>query len=284
MGKTKIIVAVILVFLGVLIALAFAGYLVREEIAKEKEGWVTDPVIAHIPLRADLDFPRPFPDPDDPTSINIIYILTPTVDVKTNVSEGIVLPEGIVFVENNFPTKPITLSKGKTYKFRAKIKVVKPGRWIFYVSPGVYGDVSLFEEWKTGVQAAGVQGVFDATEPLIRYLHRERLSSEERDTLMNITKNWLRRHGAVKYEREEIDCTIISRPASGIKCCGCEMVCFSNSILYDRYYFIIEEDLVNNKTKVRNVYRWAYWTPSGFESKPVCEEITRTKNVKIGGD
>ena len=59
------------------------------------------------------------------------------MDVKTNVSEGIVLPEGIVFVENNFPTKPITLSKGKTYKFNAKITVVKPGRWRFYASPGI---------------------------------------------------------------------------------------------------------------------------------------------------
>ena len=282
MGKTKIIVAVILVFLGVLIVLAFAGYLVREEIAKEKEGWVTDPVIAHIPLRADLDFP------DEPIlnrTVDIIYTLTPQVDLKTDVSEGLILPEGIVFVENNLPTGQITLRKGKKYKFNAKIKAVEIGNWMIYASPGVYANVNVGGEMST----VWIQKVWKAKEPLIRYLHRERLSSEERDTLMNITKNWLRRHGAVKYEREEIDCTIISRPASGIhdiniKCYGCEMVCFSNSILYDRYYFIIEEDLVNNKTKVRNVYRWAYWTPSGFESKPVCEEITRTKNVKIGGD
>ena len=142
-----------------------------------------------------------------------------------------------------------------------------------------YGDVSSFE----GLEV--VYGVSDATVPLIRYLHREKVSNEERDTLMNIAKNWLREYGAVKYEREEIDCTIISRPASGIhhtniKCYGCEMVCFLNSILYDRYYFIIEEDLHTNKTKVRNVYRWAYRTPKGYQRKPVCEEIT-INNIEI---
>lgn len=156
--------------------------------------------------------------------------------------------------------------------------MVKPGRWIFYVSPGVYGDVSLFEEWVT----AGVQGVFDATEPLTRYRLREKVSKEEQDTLMNITKNWLLGYSTREYKREEFNCSIISLHYD-VPCYGCEMICYSNSKLHDKYYFIIEEDLLTNKTKVRNVYRWAYWTPSGYQRKPVCEEITRTK-IEVGGD
>ena len=55
---------------------------------------------------------------------------------------------------------------------------------------------------------------------------------------------------------------------------------YSNSTLYDKYYFVIDEDLNTNKTKVINVYRWAYQTPSGYQQKPVCGEIT----MKGGGN
>ena len=259
--KASLILAVI--FIVILLAIFV------QSPADEKKECVTDPVIAHIPIRAGLDFPSPFPNPDDPTAINIIYILTPTVDVTVNVSEGIVLPEGIVFVQSNLPTGQTTLSKGKKYRYDAKIRVVKPGRWIFYVSPGVYGDVSLFEDWVT----AGVQGVFDATEPLTRYRLREELSTEKQAILMNITKSWLRESGMQEYEREEFDCTIISANPD-IRCCGCEMMGYLSSSLHDKYYFVIEEDQHTNKTKIRNVYRWAYQTPSGYQPKPVCEEIT----------
>ncbi|NOQ32753.1 MAG: hypothetical protein GQ567_00925 [Methanosarcinales archaeon] len=258
-------ITIFLALVVIFIALALAIFM--QQSTGDKKEYVTDPVIAHIPLRADLDFS--FPDSDEPTSINIVYILTPTVDVKINVSEGIILPEGIIFVENSLPTDQITLSKGRTYKFRAKIKAVKTGFWIIYVSPGVYGDVTLFEE-RVNV---GVQGVFDATVPLTRFRFREKVSKEGQDILMNITKNWLREYGAVEYGKEEFNCTIISANPD-IRCCGCEMLGYSNSKLYDKYYFVIEEDRHTNKTKIRNVYRWAYQTPSGYQQKPVCEEVT----------
>ncbi|PXF57273.1 MAG: hypothetical protein C4B59_15590 [Candidatus Methanogaster sp.] len=102
---------------------------------------------------------------------------------------------------------------------------------------------------------------------------------------MNITKNWLREYGMQEYKKEEFNCTIISWPASSIhniniKCYGCEMWGYSNSKLYDKYYFVIEEDQHTNKTKIRNVYRWAYQTPAGYHQKPVCEDIT----MKSGGN
>jgi|GEM_PF-2342883 len=270
----------LLLAVAVLIAVALSGCI------QEKKEYVTDPIIADIPLRADLDIS--IPDSDEPI-LNIVYALTPQVDVKVNVSEGIILPEEIVFVENNLPTGQITLSKGRTYRYSGTLKVAKPGRWVFYVSPGTYADVNVVGDF---VRSAGIQKVWKAKEPLTRFRLRENISEEQIDVLMNITKNWLRRYGAQKYEKEEFNCTIISRPALSIhnitiiniKCYGCELMGYSDSQLHEKYYFIIEEDLLTNKTKVRNVYRWAYWTPSGFESKPVCEEITRTKNVKIGGD
>ena len=48
----------------------------------------------------------------------------------------------------------------------------------------------------------------------------------------------------------------------------------------DKYYFVIDEDLNANKTKIRNVYRWAYQIPSRYQQKPICEEIT----MKGGGN
>ncbi len=62
--------------------------------------------------------------------------------MKLNVSEGIVLPDGIVFVENNLPTGQITLKKGNKYRYGAKIKTVKIGNWMIYASPDVYVNVN----------------------------------------------------------------------------------------------------------------------------------------------
>ena len=258
---------ILLVLIAIFIALSSAVFV--PELTSDKKEYVTDPVIAHIPLEADLDFPSPFPDPDDPTSMNIVYTLTPTVDVRVNVSEGIVLPEGIVFVQNNLPTGQTTLSKGKKYKYNAKIRVVKPGRWIFYVSPGVYGAVSLFEDWVT----ADVQGVFDISKLPVEFHDIIDVSEEQQDVLMDIAKNWLREYSAQEYGREEFECLRISGNPD-VSCYGCEMLGYSNSTLYDKYYFVIDEDLHTNKTNVRNVYRWAYQTPTGYQRKPVCEEIT----------
>lgn len=268
----------ILILFAFLIAVMAAVHM--HDVAKKE--LVTDPVIAHIPLRADLDVS--IPDSDE-AILNIVYTLSPLVDVKVNVSEGIILPEEIVFVENNFPTKPITLSKGRTYRYSATLKVVKPGKCMFYVSPGVYVYVNVAGDF---VSSAWIQNIFKATVPISWFQRRENVSKGQQDVLMNITKNWLRGYGIQKYEREEFNCTIISRPASGIhniniKCYGCELMGYSSSRLHDKYYFVIDEDLLTNKTKVRNVYRWAYWTPSGYQRKPVCEEITKTKNVEIGG-
>ncbi|MHC1574571.1 MAG: pentapeptide repeat-containing protein [Candidatus Methanogasteraceae archaeon] len=96
---------------------------------------------------------------------------------------------------------------------------------------------------------------------------------------IKLIRNWLIEQGIQRYEKEEFNCTIISWPASSIhniniKCYGCEMLGYANSKLHDKYYFVIEEDQHTNKTQIRNVYRWAYQTPSGYQQKPVCEEIT----------
>ena len=258
-------ITIFLVLVVIFIASVLAVFM--QQLTGDKKEYVTDPVIAHIPLRADLDFS--FPDSDEPTSVNMVYILTPTVDVKVNVSEGIVLPEGIVFVENNLPTDQITLSKGRTYKFRAKIKAVKTGFWIIYASPGVYGDVTLFEERVT----VGVQGVFDISKLPVEFHDIIDVSEEQQDILMDVGKKWLIEYSAQEYGGEEFECLQISGNPD-VSCYGCEMLGYSNSTLHGKYYFVIDEDLNTNKTKVRNVYRWAYQTPSGYQQKPVCEEIT----------
>jgi len=209
--------------------------------------------------------------------MNMEYTIIPSVDVMTDVSEGIVLPEGIVFVENNLQTGQITLRKGKKYTFNAKIKSVETGIWRIYASPGVSADVNVFEGTISSVVG---QGVFDATVPLTRFRLRAKVSKEGQDILMDITKNWLREYGAVEYGPEEFSCTIISANPD-IRCYGCEMLGHLNSKLYDKYYFVIEEDQHTNETKVRNVYHWAYQTPSGYQRKPVCEEITMDPNQKV---
>ena len=270
---TKASLALVVIFIAILLVIFV------QSLTDEKEEYITDLVIAHIPLEAHLRFSF---DPDDPALMNMIYTLTPSVDLKTDVSEGIVLPEEIVFVEGDMPTGQITLSKNKKYKYNTKIKAVDTGIWTIYASPGVYAIVNVFEGEVSSVIG---QEVFDATEPVTMYRFREELSKEQQDVLMNITKNWLREYGMQEYKKEEFNCTIISSHVSrihdiDIKCYGCEMFGYSNSTLYDKYYFVIDEDLNTNKTNVRNVYRWAYQTPSGYQQKPVCEEIT----MKGGGN
>ncbi len=274
-------IKIFLVLVVICIALAIAVFV--HQLTSDKKEYVTDQVIAHIPIRADIDFS--FPDSDEPTSMNMVYTVTPLVDVKTDVSEGIVLPEEIVFVENNLPTGQITLKKGKKYRYNARIKVVKIGFWIIYASPGVYGDVYVLEG---RVRSTGTQKVWKAEEPITRFRLKENITQEHQDVLMDVAKSRLIGYGIQGYEKEEFNCTIISRSASrihnvNIKCYGCEMSGYSNSTLQDKYYFVIEEDQHTNKTRVRNVYRWVYRTPSGYQQKPVCEEITM-KNIEIGDD
>ena len=251
-----------------------------QSLADEKEECITDQVIADIPIRADLDIS--FLGPGKSTSVNMVYTLIPSVDVKMDVSKGIVLPATVVFVESDLPTGQITLKKGRKYKYKTKIKALVNGDWVIYAAPGVYADMRVVGG---DVTSAGVHGVFDAAEPITRYRLREEVSEEQRGVLINITNDWLQRYNSTEYEKQDFNCTILSRPASGfpdinIRCYGCELWGYSNSTLSDRYYFVIDEDLNANKTKVRNVYRWAYQTPSGYQQKPICKEIT----MKCGGN
>jgi len=164
---TKASLALVVIFIAILLAIFV------QSLADEKKEYVTDPVIAHIPIRADLDFS--FPDSDEPTSMDMVYTVIPLVDVEIDVSEGIVLPGEIVFVENNLPTGQITLKKGKKYRYNARIKVVKSGFWIIYASPGVYGDVYVLEG---RVRSTGTQKVWKAKEPLTRYRLKENITQE----------------------------------------------------------------------------------------------------------
>ena len=252
---------------AVLTEVAVTGSVIEEP--EEKTEYVTDPVIAHIPVTAHLDF---FGLPELNQTIEITYSLTPSVDLRTNVSAGLVLPEEIVFVENNQPTEKITLSKGETYEFDAKIKAVKTGEWIIYASPGVYVDVKVFNDTAWMITSE----VWGATEPLILFERRPKVSVEQQNEFMHTTKNWLREHGyeTREYEKEKFNCSKISG-SDDASCYGCEMKCYSNSTLYEQYYIVLEEYPNANKTKIMNVYRWAYWSPSGYQPEPVCEEITR---------
>ncbi|PXF61414.1 MAG: hypothetical protein C4B59_04050 [Candidatus Methanogaster sp.] len=256
---TKASLALAVIFIAILLVI-FA-----QSLADEKKEYATDPVIAHIPLRADLGFPE---EPILNRTVDVIYTLNPLVDMKVNVSESLILPEGIEFVENNLPIGQITLKKGKRYRYSAKIKTVEIGNWMIYAAPGVYADVSIFEDRAS----VGIRKVFKATVPLTRFHLRGNVSDGQRDILMNTTKNWLQKCGVREYVRELFNCSRIGG-SHIIPCYGCELKCYSNSTLCDRYYFVIEEDQHTNKTKIRNVYRWAYQTPSGYQQKPVCEEV-----------
>ena len=242
-------------------------------LSDEKEEYVTDPVIADIPIRSDLDIS--FLGPGKSMSVNMVYTLIPSVDVKMDISKGIVLPATVVFVESDLPTGQITLKKGRKYKYKTKIKALVNGDWMIYAAPGVYADIRVVGG---DVTSAGVYGISDAVESITRYHHSEKISEEQRNVLINIINDWLQRYNSTEYEKQDFNCTILSRPASGfpdinIRCYGCELWGYSNSTLSDRYYFVIDEDLNANKTKIRNVYRWAYQIPSGYQQKPVCEEV-----------
>ena len=258
---TKASLALVVIFIAILLAIFV------QSLADEKKEYVTDPVIADIPLRADLTFFAPALN----QTADITYTLTPSVDVKVNVSEGIVLPDGIVFVENNLPTGQILLKKGKKYRYDGKIKTVEIGNWMIYASPGVYADMDVFERRAS----VAIYEVRDAVVPLTRYRLRENISKEQQDAFKDATKYLLSEYGynTQKYGEEEFKCSVISLHYD-VPCYGCEMKCYSNSKMHDKYYFVIEEDQHTNKTKVRNVYRWAYQTPTGYQQKPVCEEIT----------
>ena len=265
---TKASLALVVIFIAILLAIFV------QSLADEKEEYVTDQVIADIPIRSDLDIS--FLGPGESTSVNMVYTLVPSVDVKMDVSKGIVLPATVVFVESDLPTGQITLKKGRKYKYKTKIKALVNGDWMIYAAPGVYADIRVVGD---DVSSAWVYGVFDAAEPITRYYHREEVSEEQRNVLINITNDWLQRYNSTEYEKQDFNCTILSRPASGfpdinIRCYGYELWGYSNSTLSDRYYFVIDEDLNANKTKIRNAYHWAYQTPTGYQQKPVCEEIT----------
>ncbi len=253
---------------AVLTEVAVTGSVIEK--TEEKTEYVTDPVIAHIPVTAHLDF---FGLPELNQTIEITYSLTPSVDLRTNVSAGLVLPEEIVFVENNLPAEEITLSKGETYEFDAKIKGAKTGEWTIYVSPGVHAYVKVSNDTPWAVTGK----IRDATEPRLWFEHRPKVSEEQRNTFRDTAKNWVREHGYEirEYEKEEVNCSILSTPDKNIRSWGCEMKWYANSTLYERYYIILEEDTNTHKTKIMNVYRWAYWSPSGYQAEPVCEEITQ---------
>jgi hypothetical protein len=244
-----------------------------QSLADEKNECVTDPVIADIPLRADLRLS--FLGPDKPTSMKMVYTLTPSVDVKMDVSKGIVLPAAVVFVESDLPTGQITLKKGRKYKYKTEIKALVNGDWAIYAAPGVYADIRVS---RGAVSSAWVYGVFDAAESITRYRHSEKISEEQRNVLINITNDWLQRYNSTEYEKQDFNCTILSRAGSGlsgidIRCYGCELWGYLNSTLSDRYYFVLGEDVNTGIIKIKNVYRRAYQTPSGYQQKPVCEEV-----------
>ena len=275
----------IMLVLTAVVLIALSSVVFVLELTGEKKERVTDPAIAHLPVRAHLHFSGFPTGPALNETVSFVYVLVPSVDLKIDVSEGIVLPEGIVFVEDNLSTGQITLSKGEKYRYDGKLKIVTTGNWTIYASSGMYANVNVSSGGEEST--AWLQGVFDATTSITKYRIREKVSEERQCILMNIAKNWLREHGVHECENEEFNCSIISRPLSrhismpasricdiNVKCYGCEMKCYSNSVLCDKYYFIIDEDLHTNETRVRNVYRWVYWTPKGYQQKPVCEEIT----------
>jgi hypothetical protein len=264
---TKASLALVVIFIAILLAIFV------QSLADEKKEYVTDQVISDIPIRSDLDIS--FLGPGKSMSVNMVYTLIPSVDVKMDVSKGIVLPATVVFVESDLPTGQITLKKGRKYKYKTKIKALLNGDWVIYAAPGVYADLRVVGG---DVTSAGIYGISDAVESITRYRHSEKISEEQRNVLINITNDWLQWYNSTEYEKQDFNCTILSRPGSGlsgidIRCYGCELWGYSNSTLSDRYYFVLDEDVNTGIIKIKNVYRWAYQSPSGYQQKPVCEEV-----------
>ena len=264
---TKASLALVVIFIAILLVIFV------QSLVDEKEEYITDQVIADIPIRSDLDIS--FLGPGKSMSVNMVYTLIPSVDVKMDVSKGIVLPATVVFVESDLPTGQITLKKGRKYKYKTKIKALVNGDWMIYAAPGVYADIRVVGG---DVTSAGVYGISNAEKTIIQYRHREKISEEQRNVLINITNDWLQRYNSTEYEKQDFNCTILSRAGSGlsgidIRCYGCELWGYSNSTLSDRYYFVLGENVHTGMIQIKNVYRWAYQTPSGYQQKPVCEEV-----------
>jgi hypothetical protein len=272
----KILLVLIAVFVTLALAVTVLSLTVFvPELTSDKKEYITDPVTVHLPIRAHLHFSGFPKGPALNETVSFVYVLAPSVDLKVNVSEGIVLPEGFVFVENNLPTNRITLSKDKRYQFNATIKAVKAGKWTIYASPGVCVDAYVFEDRKGVLR---IQEVLFATQPAYIAQRIGNVSKEQHAVLADTAKDWLSGYGVIEYEKEEFNCSILSlawHPGY-----GCELLGYSNSTLHDKYYSVIGEDLHTNETKVRNVYRWAYRTPSGYQQKPVCEEIITERGLK----
>ena len=263
----KASLALVVIFIAILLTIFV------QSLADEKEEYITDQVIADIPIRADLDIS--FLGPGKSTSVNMVYTLIPSVDVKMDVSKSIVLPATVVFVESDLPTGQITLKKGRKYKYKTKIKALVNGDWVIYASPGVHADLRVVGG---DVSSAMIYGISNAEKTIIQYRHREKISEEQRNVLINITNDWLQRYNSTEYEKQDFNCTILSRVGSelsgiNIRCYGCELWSYSNSTLSDRYYFVLDEDVNTGIIKIKNVYRWAYQTPSCYQQKPVCEEV-----------
>ena len=263
----KASLALVVIFIAILLV-TFV-----QSLADEKEECVTDPVIADIPIRADLDIS--FLGPGKSTSVNMVYTLIPSVDVKMDVSKGIVLPATVVFVESDLPTGQITLKKGRKYKYKTKIKALVNGDWMIYAAPGVHASLRVVGG---DVTSAMIYGISNAEKTIIQYRHREKISEEQRNVLINITNDWLQRYNSTEYEKQDFNCTVLSRAGSGlsgidIRCYGCELWGYSNSALSDRYYFVLGENVHTGMIQIKNVYRWEYQTPSGYQQKPVCEEV-----------
>ncbi|MEA1998084.1 MAG: hypothetical protein U9N61_01985 [Euryarchaeota archaeon] len=267
---TKASLALVVIFIAILLAIFV------QSLVDEKEEYVTDQVIADIPIRADLDIS--FLGPGKSMSVNMVYTLIPSVDVKMDVSKGIVLPATVVFVESDLPTGQITLKKGRKYKYKTKIKALVNGDWMIYASPGVYASLRVVGG---DVTSAMIYGISNVEKTIIQYRHREKVSEEQRNVLINITNDWLQRYNSTEYEKQDFNCTVLSIAGSGlsgidIRCYGCELWGYSNSMLSDRYYFVLGEDEYTGIIKIKNVYRWAYQTPTGHQQKPVCEEVMMT--------
>jgi hypothetical protein len=130
----KASLALIVIFITILLAIFVQSL-------AEKEEYVTDPVIADIPIVADLDIS--FLGQGKSASVNIVYTLIPSVDVKMDVSKGIVLPATVIFMESDLPTGQITLKKGRKYKYKTQIKALVNGDWMIYAAPGVHADLRV---------------------------------------------------------------------------------------------------------------------------------------------
>lgn len=249
---------IILAMSAVLVVVALVGFIAMSDyqqwVPKEK---VKTPGVT-LPLTAHLSFSNA---PALNQTANITYTLTPSVDLKVNVSKDISLPEGFIFVDSNLPTNQIMLSKGKTYKFNATLKAVETGNWMIYASPGVYAYVHVSNDTAWISDSTFVNPVKPSEKakivPIINKTPSEAISNEKLDVLMNVAENWLRANTTQEYE-EEFKCSMRFE-SPDIRCYCCEMRCYVNSTLVYKYYFIIEENVYTSKVKIQDVYGPMYF-------------------------